>query len=489
MVWLSEHQIVLFLLGMYLLLVVWHAASGWRATKSLQDYYVGGRRMGGIALGLSFFATYASTNSFVGFAGQAYAYGAPWLLIAPLAVIFAVLAWVMVAPRLRSFTRRLDSITIPDFIGFRFESQVSRVSAATIVLCASLFYMVAVFKGVGHLFESFLGVPYEAAIFIVLFIVTVYTMVGGFISVVKTDSVQGLMMIGASVVLFWGALQAAGGIGAFQELQSDNTTASLFKWDSAMSFPMLLGIMVASTMKLMVEPRQLSRFYALADDKAVYRGALVSTVAFLIVYTMLVPVGLLAHKSVPGIEKTDQVVPMLLTSGEIFHPFVSSLMLVALLAAAMSSLDSVLLVTASTFERDIMSAIRGQRAESKSIRATRQYVALFAVLTALVAINPPGSIVALTSLSGTLYAACFTAPILWGLYWRKGNGTSSMTAICVGVLTLLLWQFLPWASFVHQIFPATVLSTFSYITVALFTDSVRSKSVQSLFEKVELKRD
>jgi len=216
---------------------------------------------------------------------------------------------------------------------------------------------------------------------------------------------------------------------------------------------------------------------------------LVSTVAFLIVYTMLVPVGLLAHKSVPGIEKTDQVVPMLLTSGEIFHPFVSSLMLVALLAAAMSSLDSVLLVTASTFERDIMSAIRGQRAESKSIRATRQYVALFAVLTALVAINPPGSIVALTSLSGTLYAACFTAPILWGLYWRKGNGTSSMTAICVGVLTLLLWQFLPWASFVHQIFPATVLSTFSYITVALFTDSVRSKSVQSLFEKVELKRD
>ena len=173
MAWFSEHQIVLSLLGMYLLLVVWHAASGWRATKSLQDYYVGGRRMGGTALGLSFFATYSSTNSFVGFSGQAYAYGAPWLLIAPLAVIFALLAWLVVAPRLRSFTQQLDSITIPDFIGFRFESQVSRVSAAAIVLFASLFYMVAVFKGVGHLFESFLNVPYEAAIFIVLLIVTI----------------------------------------------------------------------------------------------------------------------------------------------------------------------------------------------------------------------------------------------------------------------------------------------------------------------------
>ena len=175
---------------------------------------------------------------------------------------------------------------------------------------------------------------------------------------------------------------------------------------------------------------------------------------------------------------------MLLTSAEIFHPFISSLMLVALLAAAMSSLDSVLLVTASTFERDIMSTIRGQKAELKSIRSTRQYVALFAVLTALVAINPPGSIVALTSLSGALYAACFTAPILWGLYWNRGNGTSSMTAICVGAFTLLLWQFLPWATVVHQIFPATLLSILSYITVALFTGSVRSKSVQDLFEKV-----
>ena len=109
---------------------------------------------------------------------------------------------------------------------------------------------------------------------------------------------------------------------------------------------------------------------------------------------------------------------------------------------------------------------------------------MFAVLTALVAINPPGSIVALTSLSGALYAACFTAPILWGLYWNRGNGTSSMAAICVGVLTLLLWQFLPWATVVHQIFPATLLSILSYITVALFTGSVRSKSVQDLFEKV-----
>ena len=482
MKWLWDHQIVLALLSLYLLVVMRHAASGWRATSSLQDYYVGGRTMGGVALGLSFFATYSSTNSFVGFSGQAYTYGASWLLIAPLAVLFSLLAWLVVAPRLRRFTVRLDSLTIPDFIGFRFESPLSRVSAAIIVLFASLFYMVAVFKGVGHLFESFLDVPYAAAIGLVLVIVTVYTMVGGFISVVKTDSVQGLLMIGASAVLFGGTLHAAGGTAAFQALRSEAETASLFSWDTAMPFPLLLGIMVASTMKLMVEPRQLSRFYALADEKAVYRGAWVSTIAFLIVYAMLVPVGLLAHKAVPGVGQTDQVVPTLLSSGDIFHPLASSLMLVALLAAAMSSLDSVLLVTASTFERDIMSVSRGRKSESSSIRSTRQYVALFALITALVALNPPGSIVALTSFSGSLYAACFTAPILLGLYWSKGNGASSLAAICVGALTLLTWKFLPLSGYIHQIFPATLLSIVCYTAVAAGTTRIRSEAVQGLFK-------
>ena len=122
------------MLAGYTGLMVYHALAGKRQTKGVTDYYVGGRSMGGIALCISFFATYSSTNSFVGFSGQAYTYGAPWLLLTVTAVTFSFIAWKWITPRLRDATELLNSVTIPDFIRFRFGSNAARVGAAIIVV-------------------------------------------------------------------------------------------------------------------------------------------------------------------------------------------------------------------------------------------------------------------------------------------------------------------------------------------------------------------
>ena len=115
---LREYWPVHLLLLLYTVVLAYHAWEGNRSTKRLADYYVGGRSMGGITIALSFFATYSSTNSFVGFSGQSWSWGAPWLLMAPFIVLFSLSAWIWVAPRLRDFTAGLDSLTIPDFVGF-----------------------------------------------------------------------------------------------------------------------------------------------------------------------------------------------------------------------------------------------------------------------------------------------------------------------------------------------------------------------------------
>ncbi|MCH7490586.1 MAG: hypothetical protein IID05_07810, partial [Gemmatimonadetes bacterium] len=345
MTWILDHWLVLFFFALYGALLVHHARMGKRRTRGLADYVVGGRSIGGITVGLSFFATYSSTNSFVGFAGQAYSYGMPWLLLAPSAVVFSLIAWLWIAPRLRIFTASLNSVTIPDFIGFRFGSNGARFLAALIVLLASLFYMTAVFKGIGNLLEAFLEIPYGVAIALVFVIVVVYTAVGGFFSVVRTDVLQGILMFVAAGLLFNGTIRAAGGIGSLKLLQAQPETAGLFSWNAAIPFPVLMGIIVAGTMKFMVEPRQLSRFYALKDERATRRGMWVSTLAFLVVYSMLVPIGIYARNIFPtGMEDTDRIVPALLSGGDIFSPAVAAFLLVAMVAAAMSSLDSVLLV-------------------------------------------------------------------------------------------------------------------------------------------------
>ncbi len=468
MAWLQTHWIAVALLALYGALLVRHAIEGRRGTKGQADYYVGGRSMGGVVLGLSFFATYSSTNSFVGFSGQAYTYGAPWLLLAPAVVVFSLSAWIWVAPRLRAFTGAVDSVTLADYVGFRFESRAARVLAAVIVIFASFLYMIAVFKGIGNLLEIFLDIPYRGAIGFVFLVVVLYTAVGGFISVVKTDAVQGIVMSIAAILLFWGTLNSAGGLGAMDAIREAPATSELFRWDAAMPFPVLIGIIVAGTLKFIVDPRQLSRFYALADPTAVRRGLIVSTIAFLGVYTLLLPIGLYAHAVIgSGLAESDLVVPTLLGEAGILPALPAAFILVAMLAAAMSSLDSVLLVMASTWERDVISLFRPQADEGRAVANTRLWVALFAIITAGLALNPPGSIVTLTAFSGGLYAACFFPAVVLGLLWRRGTGTGAVASLVTGFTVLMCWDWVPFSEAVHEVFPAMALSLAAYVACGL----------------------
>jgi SSS family transporter len=465
--WLAERGVVLAFIAAYVAMLAHHAWQGRRRTEGVADYYVGGRAMGGVTIGLSFFATYSSTNSFVGFAGQGYSYGAPWLLLAPFIVGFSLLAWTVVAPRLRAFSAALGSLTIPDFLGFRFGSPTARVLSAAIVLFASFFYLTAVFKGIGNTLEAFLGVSYGLAVLLVFLIVVTYTAVGGFISVVKTDVVQGVLLILAAVLLFRGTVGAAGGLGTLFELKDAPATAPLFDWNAALPLPVLLGILFGGTIKFVVEPRQLSRFYALRDRAAVRRGLWVSTLSFALVYTLLAPIGLYARRIMPeGIADTDRIVPALLTDPAIFHPAVGGFMLVALIAAAMSSIDSVLLVMASTWQRDLLGRWRRLASERAQVRETAGWVAVFAAVTTLIALNPPAGVVKLTSFSGSLYAACFFPALLFGLYWRKGNGVAVVSSLVTGFLVLVLWTPLGIAPGIHEVFPALALSTLAHVVAA-----------------------
>lgn len=482
---LREYWMVHALLALYTVVLAHHAWTGNRKTKDLADYYVGGRNMGGWVIGLSFFATYASTNSFVGFSGRTYSWGLPWFLFIPTALAFCLFAWIVVAPRLRSFTAAMDSLTIPDFIGFRFNSTSARMLASLIVIVASFFYMTAVFKGIGNLLQAFLEVPYSISIVIVFFIVMLYTVIGGFISVVKTDAVQGVVMIFAAVLLFTGTVEAAGGLGAIHEVRAQPGGEELFTWGGGVAIPVLMGTMFAGLVKLAVEPRQLSRFFALEGNRAIRTGMLVSSVTFAGVFSLLIPVGIYARRVLPaGLEDTDLVVPTLLT--EVFGQGAGSFLLVAMVAAAMSSLDSVLLVMASTTERDLISIARPGRSEQAEMFWTRGWVALFALITAVISLNPPGGIVELTAFSGSLYGACFFPAIVFGLHWRRGSGTAVIASFAVGVAVLLGWDYVPGSQILHEVFPAMILSTTTFWGVSLITEDGANDAVRALMADVSI---
>jgi SSS family transporter len=479
MKWLSEHLLLLVMLGVYSAFMVHHAWIGQRRSKTVLDYFVGGRSIAGWAVAVSFFATYSSTNTFLGFSGKSYGWGVGWFLLVPFAVVLSLFSWLFVAPRLRVFTESLESVTVPDFIGFRFGSPSARVIAAVVVCFSSIIYMTAIFKGVGTLIEFLLGVPYVVAIMVVFVLVVGYTVAGGFHAVVRTDVMQGVLMVLAAVVLFVGTTRAAGGLGTL--LDKGEIDPELLTFEAAPPLGILLGILFATTIKFVVEPRQLSRFYALKDPREARKGVWISSALFLVTFSCLAPIGLYAHRIVgSGVQDTDQVVPEMLATG-VFGPLATALLFVAILAAAMSSLDSVLLVVATTCQRDLLSHFGRVKDDRQVVRSTRWLVLVFALATAAVAIKPPADIVALTSFSGALYGACFLPAILFGLWWRRGSSASVLASFAGGLGTLFLWPYSPWGDVLHAVFPAVAASVAAYLLVALSGPARGEPEIDRLF--------
>jgi Na+/pantothenate symporter len=226
--------------------------------------------------------------------------------------------------------------------------------------------------------------------------------------------------------------------------------------------------MFAGLVKFAVEPRQLSRFFALEGDNATRTGMIVSSVTFAAVFSLLIPVGIYARKILGGgLEDTDLVVPTLLS--EVFGQGTGAFLLVAMVAAAMSSLDSVLLVMASTTERDLVSVVRPGRDQKSEMFWTRGWVALFALITAIISLDPPGGVVELTAFSGSLYGACFFPAIIFGLHWKKGSGSAVIASFVVGIGVLLTWEMIPGSQVLHEVFPAMALSTLAFYLVSLAT--------------------
>lgn len=244
LLWLREHWLAVALFVAYTAVLVHHARLGRRRTRGLGDFYLGGRNLGGLALGVSFFATFASTNSYVGHAGKGYEYGLPWFSLAGLIVVFTWLSWTTVAPRLRRFTGHWDALTLPDYLQRRFAAPtpVLRLAAGVVILLSSLLYLVAIFKGAGNLFQTFFDIRYEAAVGVTLAIVMLYTSIGGFHSVVRTDVLQGALMMLGSVTIFYFVTGAAGGIDRLPELAARPDTTALFSWSPGIPFVVLVGI-------------------------------------------------------------------------------------------------------------------------------------------------------------------------------------------------------------------------------------------------------
>jgi SSS family transporter len=436
MTWLPDHIPHVVLVVLYLSVLAYHALLGRRHAKTLDGYLVANRGMGGLVIALSFYATFMSTNTFIGAAGQSWEHGLTWCLGGVLLTALACISWLVVAPRFVPLTREYDSLTLADFLGTHYRSQAVRRIAGVLVAFASVCYLVAIYRGASLALAAFLDLPYLGCLAAVFAVVTLYTLTGGFESVVLTDTFQGLIMVLGAVALFVSLLIAGGGpVHIIDRLgEIDPALASL---TAGPALSATLAYSLAVGVKYLVEPRQLSRFYGLKDDRALRLGRWVSPAAILLSYLCLLPLGAMARTVLaPGaVKDLDQVVPYLLGTGDLIGPVVGSLFLLVLISAAMSSIDSVLLVAGSTIDRDLL-RLAGPEDQADPRLAVRR-IRLWVVVVSLAAAASglprfTQDIVRMTKFSGSLYGACFLPVLVVGLFMRKRSARVAILTMLAG---------------------------------------------------------
>lgn len=491
---LTEHWPVLVALLVYLAACI--GIGGYfqrRASRGVADFYVARRSVPGWVVSLAFFSTFASTNTYIGQAGQAFASGLSWAWVGVLWTAFCMVSWLLLGPRLRNQTVGLKSVTIPDYFDFRYQSPLSRptrILSALTILFATLWYMAGIAKGCAHLLETVLGVPYVWGVAVILGSTCIYTVMGGMYSVLWTDAVQGLMMLVVALVMLAIPFVYAGGVGPLFERIADLPHLSaegvpigdgLVTFGSLVSVTYILGIGLSVGMKQIAEPRCLVRFYSIDNAKGM-RFAMVWTPIFLgVSLVCMMGLGALVHgmaspdEAAHLIRNTDEVVGFMLAKFD--HAAISAICITGLFAAGMSSLASVMLIVGTAAVGDLRNLWVDADARS-TVRWTRFAIVAYSCVVLALTVYPPAGVVELTSFAGAVFAAGFFPAIFGGLYLKWGTGHGAFCSMLVGMTTTLLWRFgvrfnVEGLQDVHEIIPSFCVSLVTYLVVSRMTSRHR----------------
>jgi len=322
--------------------------------RSVEDFYLAGRRLGPWIAAISASASSSSAWTLLGVSGAAYAWGLPALWLFPATVGGFLINWVWVAPRLKKLSAGEGALTVtamvaPASLG-AMRVSILRVAAA-IVVFSFTFYIASQFEAAGKAFESTFQLSREMSILAGAGVVLAYTLLGGFWAVSITDLVQGLMMAGAAVLLPLAAVIAVGGIGPLLEGLSAHGGPSV----PAGQFSGLTGLffvlgMFGITIGYPGQPHVVNRFMALRDDASLRQGRVIAIAWAVVVYTGMLLLGLSARVLYADIGDAEQV--FFETAQRLLPAVVAGVMLAAVLSAIMSTADSQILVTASSISHD-----------------------------------------------------------------------------------------------------------------------------------------
>jgi len=463
---------------MFILIGVGLIAS--RKTRGISDFYLGGRNIGPFVTALSFIAAYFSSVVIIGGGGFGYKFGMSTLWVGAINVLLGcTLCWIFLGKRLRKYTQKLKTMTIPGFIAERFKAPEARIFSAVVIFILMLIYNVSVLKGMGHIFEVLMQIPYIYGILISGIIIILYVAIGGYLAVVWTSFVQALIMIVGLLLLTSRTLFVVGGLTAANEKLAAIdpgllSTPGIWGYAGLISYCLIVSFGVWGMPQLVI------RFYSIKNTAVLRIGTVVVTIGGCLA---LLPYlnGAVSRILFPALKNPDLAIPTLTKA--VLSPLGAAIFLAAVVAAGMSTFAAVLIIVSSAIVRDFwQKGLKKKTDEKKLLRAGRVVSVIAGVISLLIAIKPPGLILVLTAFAWSIIASATLWPILFGIYWRRTTRWGVTTSMFVGSIVALIWMVIGKPFGIHGFIPGISIGLIVIIIVSLLTKPPSKEYIRKIWE-------
>lgn len=482
--------IVAYILGM-VGIGIWFS----KKNNNVNDFYLGGRKLGPLVTAMSAEASDMSSYLLMGLPGLAYISGIAdvgWTAIGLAAGTY--LNWLIVAKRLRRYSAAAgNAITIPEFFSNRYRDKSNALLGISAIIIIIFFipYTASGFSACGKLFSSLFDIPYIPAMLVSAVIIVGYTALGGFLAASTTDFIQSIVMTLALIIVVFFGVQTAGGIDVVIDnasklpgyLSMTNTYDAVSNSSNNYGFITIVSTL-AWGLGYFGMPHILLRFMAIEDENKLKLSRRVASIWVVISMAIAIFIGIIGYSmskagAIEVLSGSDSEtllikISQILSSHGILAIILAGIILSGILACTMSTADSQLLAASSSISQNILKDVLHLRISEKgTMLAARLTVVIIAVIAAFIARDPNSSIFTIVSFAWAGFGASFGPVMLFSLFWRRTTRTGALAGMISGGAMVFIWKYLvrpiggAWD--IYELLPAFLVACAFIIIVSLLT--------------------
>ena len=439
-------SMITFVFLCYLIILIVVAAWSRKESSTLQGYFIAGKKLPPWVVAFSTNATGESGWLLLGLTGMGYAVGAHafWVVLGEVTGI--ALAWILVSRRLKRLGDESESITVPDVLAARFNDKhhVLRSISVLIILVMVMTYVAAQMVATGKAFDGFTDLNYAWGVVVGSTIIIVYTLVGGFKAVAWTDLIQGVLMLLGLIILPIVAINAGGGWNAITSNLLAQDPGLLSPWGpDGKSTLAIVGVIsfLAIGIPFIGVPQLMVRFMSARSEESLVPAMTLSVIVILLFDIGAVLTGMAGRALFPGLEDPEGILPLMSTA--MLPEWMAGIMMVIVLAAIMSTVDSLLILASSAVVRDYTQKIRGSVLSEKALANRGKLLTLIiGVIGVGFALQQSPMIFWFVIFAWNGLGAAFGPPLLCGLWYPKTNLKGAVAGMLGGFFTTVAWVLL-----------------------------------------------